>query len=64
MDETLLELYQSCRYGINENQIKCILYQSAFALDYLHKHRFIHRDIKPENILINRKLGTFLFMKL
>ena len=64
MDETLLELYQSSKCGINENQIKCILFQTAFALDYLHGQKFIHRDIKPENLLINRKLGTRLVMQL
>lgn len=37
--------------------MRCILYQCALALEYLHRGKIIHRDIKPENILINRKLG-------
>ena len=54
-----MELYQSSKHGINENQIKCILYQTAFALEYLHfEKKIIHRDIKPENILIDRKRAT------
>ncbi|KAK7947742.1 calmodulin-binding protein kinase [Apiospora aurea] len=42
-----------------------ILYQSADALEYLHKARTAHRDIKPENILVAArdplkiKLGDF-----
>ena len=55
MEENLLELYTSSRRGINEHQLRCILYQSALGLEYLHSRRIIHRDIKPENILINRK---------
>lgn len=58
MEENLLELYTSSRRGINEHQLRCILYQSALGLEYLHSRRIIHRDIKPENILINRKTGN------
>jgi serine/threonine protein kinase len=58
MEENLLELYTSAKLGINEHQLRCILYQSALGLEYLHRNRIIHRDIKPENILINRKTGN------
>ena len=61
VEENLLELYESSKVGVNENQIKCILYQTAFALEYLHSEKkVIHRDIKPENILIDRKKGRTL----
>jgi len=55
MEENLLELYTTSKLGINENQLRCILYQCALGLEYLHRKRIIHRDIKPENIMINRK---------
>jgi|JI6StandDraft_1071083.scaffolds.fasta_scaffold33516_2 serine/threonine protein kinase len=55
MEENLLELYTTSKQGINENQLRCILYQCALGLEYLHRKRIIHRDIKPENIMINRK---------
>lgn len=55
LEENLLELYTTSKLGINENQLRCVLYQCALALEYLHRKRIIHRDIKPENIMINRK---------
>jgi serine/threonine protein kinase len=30
-----------------------IIYKSAKALDYAHRHGVIHRDIKPSNLLLN-----------
>jgi serine/threonine protein kinase len=62
MEENLLELYTSAKLGINEHQLRCILYQSALGLEYLHRNRIIHRDIKPENILINRKTGKNILL--
>lgn len=61
MEENLLDLYTTSKKGINENQLRCILFQSALGLEYLHRKRIIHRDIKPENIMINRSTGTYLF---
>ena len=34
--------------------MKCVLFQSALGLAYIHERGVIHRDIKPENILINK----------
>jgi serine/threonine protein kinase len=48
--------------GFTEDQVKSIIYQSATALAFMHKHNFFHRDLKPENILIHGdkvKLGDF-----
>ena len=34
--------------------MKCILFQAALALAYIHRRGIIHRDIKPENIMIDK----------
>lgn len=35
--------------------MKCILFQAALGLAYVHERGIIHRDIKPENILIDKR---------
>lgn len=50
-----LELYESHTYGLREEQVKCILFQAALGLAYIHSFGIIHRDIKPENLLIDKK---------
>lgn len=34
-----------------------IIYKSALALDYAHKHNIVHRDIKPANIMYDPDKG-------
>jgi serine/threonine protein kinase len=31
------------------------------AVEYLHTHNIVHRDIKPENIMIDEKVGIYIF---
>lgn len=35
--------------------MKCVLFQCALGLSYIHSRGIVHRDIKPENILINKQ---------
>ena len=37
---------------MEEEDIKCYIYQALKGLDYMHKHGFFHRDMKPENVLV------------
>jgi serine/threonine protein kinase len=39
---------------INENLIKSILHQLAFAIKYLDSCKILHCDIKPQNILVTK----------
>lgn len=55
MPENTLELYENQQFGLSEEQVKCILFQSSLGLAYIHDQGIIHRDIKPENILINKQ---------
>jgi serine/threonine protein kinase len=54
LPQNTLELYEEQRYGLREEQVKCILFQAALGLAYIHERGIIHRDIKPENILIDK----------
>jgi serine/threonine protein kinase len=42
--------------------VKCILFQCALGLTYIHDRGIIHRDIKPENILINKHSAEIKIM--
>lgn len=50
-----MELYEGQQFGLREEQVKCILFQAALGLAYVHERGIIHRDIKPENILIDKR---------
>lgn len=55
MPENTLELYEKQQFGLSEEQVKCVVFQCALGLGYIHQRGIIHRDIKPENILINKQ---------
>lgn len=38
---------------MEEDVVKCILYQALQGLNYLHVNGFIHRDIKAANLLVD-----------
>lgn len=43
---------------LEETDIKLIIYDTLFALDYAHKRGIMHRDIKPANMLYNKETKT------
>lgn len=59
-----MELYEAEEKGLKEIQIKCILFQTAFGLAYLHERGIIHRDLKPENLLINKQTAEIKLIDL
>jgi len=36
LPQNTLELYEEQRYGLREEQVKCILFQAALGLAYIH----------------------------
>ena len=56
------------KYTITEYQIKFLLTNLIFSLDYIHSNGIIHRDLKPENIIFDNngyaKLTDFGIAKL
>jgi serine/threonine protein kinase len=47
LPENTLELYEGQQFGLREEQVKCVLFQAALGLTYVHERGIIHRDIKP-----------------
>ena len=55
VEDSLLKMHQimkDTKRNIPEDQIRIIIYQIAYALEYLHKKGFFHRDITLESIFI------------
>ncbi|XP_063689512.1 cyclin-dependent kinase-like 4 isoform X6 [Bolinopsis microptera] len=65
---TLLNELEECPNGLEELQIKKIMWQVLQAVNFCHGHNCIHRDVKPENILVTKsgivKLCDFGFARL
>ena len=38
---------------LDEEHVKCLLYNMLCAMNYLHSANIKHRDIKPANILVD-----------
>lgn len=43
--------------GCNIEQLRKVITQIMYGINYLHENNIIHRDIKPENILIDSELN-------
>ena len=53
LDERLKAAQASGRPGLNQAEIRQVMFDAAAALDFLnHEHGILHRDVKPANMLL------------
>eukprot|EP00002_Diphylleia_rotans_P026105 TRINITY_DN5194_c0_g1_i3.p1 TRINITY_DN5194_c0_g1~~TRINITY_DN5194_c0_g1_i3.p1 ORF type:complete len:582 (-),score=128.42 TRINITY_DN5194_c0_g1_i3:599-2344(-) len=66
-DHTVLEDLERFPMGLEDFEIKKILYQLIASIEFCHTHNIVHRDVKPENLLITKngvlKLCDFGFAR-
>lgn len=63
MDHDLTGLMDTPSIRFTEAQVKCVLLQILYGLDYCHRNEILHRDIKGSNLLMdnhgNLKIADF-----
>jgi eukaryotic-like serine/threonine-protein kinase len=50
-----LQTYAGDQGGLSRSQVLEIVYNTCYALDYIHKKGYVHLDIKPSNIMLTRR---------
>jgi cyclin-dependent kinase-like len=55
VDHTALDEIEKLPGGVDELQVKKIMWQVLKGIEFCHQHNVVHRDVKPENILISRR---------
>lgn len=67
VDHTVLDELERYPNGLEENNVRKVLWQVLRAIEFCHLHNIIHRDVKPENILVSKsgvvKLCDFGFAR-
>lgn len=63
MDHDLTGLMDTPSIRFSEAQVKCVLLQILYGLEYCHRNEILHRDIKGSNLLMdnhgNLKIADF-----